>query len=136
MPRWLWDIEWNDKMAFFIPELDDEHRRLASAINDLNRAIHRGSGVDALEELMHVVLTQATSHFSHEESVLAQARYPWMNGHKLLHDLLRGKLEQVMQDCSGLRDAKSWSEHGLLVKQLFVDHFLDETDRYRQSHGS
>jgi hemerythrin len=34
----IWKIEWNDEMILGIPEIDEEHKRFASLINDFNRS--------------------------------------------------------------------------------------------------
>jgi len=134
MEQSLWESTWNSDMAFGIPELDDEHRSLVARINDLNHAIAMGLEPDKLELLLTQIFEEALVHFTHEESVLAQAKYPLLKGHALLHERLKAELENVTHQCHCLEDLNLWAEYGLLVRQLFCDHLLDEVKRYSEFH--
>lgn len=132
MEESLWRIEWNAELAFGVPELDHEHRHLVDLVNKLNEAIASGATTEKLLGPMNVILVDSWNHFRHEETLLTDANYPFRKGHKLLHELLKAELEHVKQDCSRDQDTKSWPEYGLLVKQLFFDHFVNETKKYRE----
>jgi hemerythrin len=131
MEQSLWRIEWHTDMAFGIPELDGQHQHLVVLINALNEAIVSGATTDKLAGLMDAILADSRNHFSDEERILTDADYPHRKGHKLLHEILENELAHVKQDCDGAKGAKLWPEYGLLVRQLFFNHFLDETKKYR-----
>ena len=132
MEQLQWNIEWGDRLAYGIPELDDEHRELAILSNDLNSAIHRGVSASALNDLMKVMLESAQAHFSHEETLLTEVKYPLRKGHHLLHDQLRNELQHVTDRTAGGTSHALWQEYGLLVRQLIEEHFMAETTRYKE----
>jgi len=132
MEQSIWKIEWNASMAFGIPELDEQHKHLVVLINALNEAIVSGAVTDKLAGLMDAILEDSRAHFSDEERILTDDAYPHRKGHKLLHEILKNELDHVKQECDGTQNIKLWPEYGLLVRQLFLNHFLDETRKYRE----
>jgi hemerythrin-like metal-binding protein len=126
-----WNIEWNDGLAFGIPELDDEHRELAVLSNDLNCAIDREVCSGELNDRMKVILDRAKAHFDHEEALLTEVEYPLRKGHHLLHEQLWSELQHVTDRATGDMSNALWREYGLLVRQLIEEHFMAETARYK-----
>lgn len=127
-----WNIQWNNRLAFGIPELDDEHRELAILSNDLNGAIRKGAGASELNELMKVILDRAQAHFSHEEAMLTEAEYPLRKGHHLLHEQLSSELQHVRTQVTGDISSDLLREYGLLVRQLIEEHFVAEANLYKE----
>lgn len=118
-------------MSFGIPELDAAERRLAALVQELNQAIADGREGEEMQVLMNQLLMDALCHFEHEERVLTERAYPLPKGHAALHVQMRAELEHALAE---LRDAKAQAlrvEYGLLVKQLFVEHMRQETNKYR-----
>ncbi len=132
MEQSQWNIEWNDRLAFGIPELDDEHQELVILSNDLNCSIDRGASASELNDLMKVILNRAQAHFSHEEAMLAEAKYPLRKGHHLLHEQLRSELQHVRARVSGNISSDLLREYGLLVRQMLEEHFVAETILYKE----
>ena len=132
MEQSQWNIRWNDRLAFGIPELDDEHRELAILSNDLNCAIRRGVRASELNDLMKRILDRAQAHFNHEEALLTEVEYPLRKVHHLLHEQLQSELQHVTDRATGDLSNILWREYGLLVRQLIEEHFMAETTRYKE----
>ena len=127
-----WNIEWDDRLAYGIPVLDDEHRELAILSNDLNCAIQRGVSASVLNDLMKVILNRAQAHFNHEEALLSEVDYPLRKGHHLLHEQLRSEFQHVTDRAASEMTNTLWREYGLMVRQLIEEHFVAETCRYKE----
>jgi len=128
-----WKLEWSDDLSIGIPEVDDDHKRFISLINDLNHAIVSRRETAEVGRLVRRLVEDAERHFAHEEALLSQWNYPDVGGHannhaevlRELHDIL-GALERANLDYQ-------WIEAGLKVKDALINCFLTEDMKYRAS---
>ncbi len=123
---------WSEATGFGIPELDAADRRLVRLAQALNQAIaDRRDGAE-VRRLMNLLLLDALSHFELEERILSERAYPAAKGHAALHLQMKAELEHAMQALADAGAHAMWAEYGLLVTQLVVDHFRQETMKYRE----
>ena len=86
---------WKDSLLVNVPLIDNEHRKLVKAIDQLMEACMQGKGRAAIEETLSFTVSYTKEHFSDEEKLQAQYAYPGMAAHKLLHS-------QFIRDISAL----------------------------------
>ena len=127
----VWQLVWDDSLSLGIPEIDEDHRRFISLIDDLNHAIISRQEKPAIERALNLVIADAQSHFEHEESLLARHGYPEVNHHAALHAELTLQLLGVMDAFNSSELSYGWIENALRIKKLVVDHLLDEDMKYR-----
>ena len=92
-------VEWNDKYKTNITEVDTQHKRLFTLMQELETLHnnHKGSLVKNLPAVVHAVseLEQYTiSHFLIEERIMEDNNYPDLENHKLLHDKFTDKIHE------------------------------------------
>lgn len=63
-------IEWKDKYSIEIDEIDNQHKKLISIINDLYNEAERRAEVYNLEEILDRLTDYTIYHFSQEEKIL------------------------------------------------------------------
>ncbi len=131
MDRGALTIHWTAKLSVGIPEVDREHQRFLSLVNDLVAFIAEGKGKAQIERQMRLVLADTISHFEHEERLFLEYGYPEAERHAGLHSQIRKRLFRVMGDIRASDPDSTWADKALQVRQLLVDHLIQEDAKYR-----
>ena len=93
-------------MSFTIPDvflinygsIDDEHRSLVEHVNGLLKITQNGSSGN-FERAFEALLEEFTSHFQHEEALMADAGYDGLKWHSEHHSASIAVLKQLFADC-------------------------------------
>lgn len=80
----VWLPEWETGHAV----LDDQHRELVQAFNDLVAAAHSHPGKDPPVKALDRLVSLAITHFATEESLMTQTGYAGAKEHQAVHALL------------------------------------------------
>ncbi len=131
MKKSKWEISWSDAWSVDVPELDREHRRFISRVNELNHAIVECRDKPTVERLLDLILMEATHHFWHEQRLLAEWKYPERAAHAAKHANLTAEFSRLMREFEQADVSFTWAMKGLHIKQLLVDHLLQEDMKYR-----
>jgi len=79
-------IQWSDDLNTDIGVIDSQHKRIVDYINSLEDV--KGSNDRAVEEqVLNELVDYTLSHFAFEESLMEDAGYGYINGHKRVHQL-------------------------------------------------
>jgi hemerythrin len=78
-------INWDNSFSVKVDEIDRQHQKLVSLINDLNDAMRQGKGKDILGKIINGLIGYAGTHFKTEEKYFAQFGYPETDSHKTEH---------------------------------------------------
>jgi len=82
-------VQWNDALVTGHAEIDADHKKLVSYVNELHEALSKGKGKDVLGPILDKLIVYTRQHFAREEMVWAAGRYPQLATHKKQHaDLL------------------------------------------------
>src|SRR5512140_2024092 len=106
----VWQPVWDDTLSLGIPEIDEDHRRFISLIDDLNHAVMPRRDKPEIERSLKLVVEDARNHFEHEERLLSRHRYPEVNRHAELHAELTLQLLGLMDDFSKSEFGYEWTE--------------------------
>lgn len=90
-------ITWNDKYSVGIREMDNQHKKLADIINELNDAMSLGKGKDVLGRVLSSLVDYTKTHFSAEERLMKTHGYPEYSQQKSEHDDLTKKVFDIQQ---------------------------------------
>lgn len=131
MKKPVWRLDWDDGLSVGIPELDAEHRHFISLINALNQAILNRMDIEEIKRRMHLILADAQQHFTHEEQLFKQWHYPDAESHVRMHAEATQAYESIMAQLSDISLESAWISAGLKVKQILIDHLLEEDMKYR-----
>lgn len=128
-------FEWSDIYPLGIADLDEQHKHLVDAINDLHKAIENKNDRDILAKHLQAIVDHARHHYNYEENILETRGYPEYKQHKDVHDkmvvhvvdVLKGFLDgknELSQDFTGF--LKKWlSDHILRVDRKFVPYLKE-----------
>lgn len=78
--------------------IDSEHRQLFQAINNLLDACAQGKGRAQIEKTVQFLNNYVGKHFSDEERLQVESKYPDYQAHKRFHDGYKQKMAQVTKD--------------------------------------
>lgn len=81
-------IEWDEKLAFGVPAIDDDHRELVDCYNRLFRAIFTDHDGAAARTLFEALVERTEDHFHREEILMERFGYPDLAAHKAEHQCL------------------------------------------------
>ncbi len=75
--------------------IDDEHKELFRAINDLMEACSSGKGRAHLESTFNFLEGYIAKHFQNEEKLQQSVNYPELTPHRLLHEQFKNKTRSI-----------------------------------------
>ena len=129
-------IQWSNGLKLNIAEIDLQHHKLVTMINDLNDAMRLGRGKDVLGKILGGLIDYAGTHFNTEERYFDQFAYFGMREHKNEHAAFvrkicefrdgfeKGKLGVSSQVLNFLSD---WLKHHILGSdRKYVPFFVEK----------
>ncbi len=87
-------VRWNDSFATGIARIDDQHRTLFGAVNDLHDAFRTGAAKAQIGKAIDFLVTYTVEHFRDEEGYMERYGYDGLAAHRAEHQLL---LDQVQE---------------------------------------
>ena len=79
------NIEWSADLSVGINRFDEQHIKLIEILQGLEEAIRHGRDADLIEDTIVNLFNYAKVHFSAEEEMLRQHKYPEEKLHELEH---------------------------------------------------
>jgi len=124
-------IVWSDALSMSNPEIDAEHQNFIKLVNKLNaEIISQKRDKAVVEQIMNHIMKDAIAHFSHEERLFAEKGFPDAEGHTEIHSELITKFEQALKEIQNSDFGEVWIKAGLEIKDLLVDHVINEDTKY------
>ncbi len=122
-------IDWSDGLSVKNVELDGQHKKIISLINELHFALLKGKSSDILDEILADLLMYTQVHFSAEEEMFEQLDYPGAEAHKAKHREFEDKISSFKLDHKKQRVALS-----IDVMEYLVSWFLRHIQRVDQEY--
>ncbi|MGA7723558.1 MAG: bacteriohemerythrin [Ignavibacteriaceae bacterium] len=109
-------FNWSDEYSVGIREIDDQHKKLFDLINQLHSAMKEAKGKSILGKVIKDLISYTEFHFSTEEILLQNCKYPEFQKHKLKHDNFTKKVKEFEQ---------KYLNGGLLLSQEIIQFLRD-----------
>ena len=90
-------VTWSDDYSVSIKEIDDQHKKLFDLLNELHDAMKKAKGKSILGKVIKDLISYTEFHFSTEEILLQNCKYPEFEEHKLKHDEFTKKVKEFEQ---------------------------------------
>lgn len=87
---------WDESLVLGIEEIDNQHRAIFEQFELLTEAVHQRKSNECIEQLVGFLLEHAHVHFSNEEKIMAEFRYPKI-------DVQRREHKEFERDASELK---------------------------------
>lgn len=117
-------IEWNPSMSVGVKMIDEEHMRLIEIVNELSDALEEGKALVVLEGLLEAVVSFASYHFQHEESLFLRTAYPDAIHHIREHERLKSNIKDIQKRYRQAPSPEILTEVFVFTKDLFMNHAL------------
>jgi|GEM_PF-1098434 len=123
-------ITWSSHLSIGVPGIDEEHRLLVEAHNDLASAWGSTAEHEVAARAMRDLFAYADYHFRHEEELMRDARYPELGIHRRQHlrfiDMLMALDAHFTAGRAGVLDISDFVGNWLLTHIRFTDRQLGE----------
>ncbi|MEN9227979.1 MAG: hemerythrin family protein [Gloeomargarita sp. HHBFW_bins_205] len=129
LPRYVWD----ERIKVGLPLIDNQHRELIEAINDLADAIEQQQGAAAVKKLIAFLKGYAEWHFGQEESCAFRHQCPIAETNQKAHARFLEMLNQWHREYteSGASEEQARKIHAALGDWL-LDHIYQIDTRLAQ----
>lgn len=91
-------IIWKESFNIGIHELDEQHKKLIEIINEMYDAQKFGTAQIIIKDIMNRLVDYTHYHFSMEEEMHKENRFPKINEHKLEHQEFIERLTVLKRD--------------------------------------
>ncbi|MFP4025395.1 MAG: bacteriohemerythrin [Thiohalospira sp.] len=91
-------IEWTEKYALGIKEIDNQHKGLVILINELFELMSKGKAKNHLEDIFNHLTDYTKQHFFAEEKMMIKYAYAEFDEHKQEHQKFVEKLDALKAD--------------------------------------
>lgn len=127
-----WFLQWDARMSVDLPAIDEEHRHFISLVNALNESILQRHGPDVIRSNMQAIIEDARVHFSHEEELFKEWRYPDIDHHARLHaEIITTLLHLKDRFLNDEATEYEMIDAGLKIRHTLIEHMLTDDMRYR-----
>jgi hemerythrin-like metal-binding protein len=130
MKKPKWGLEWSDEMSVGIPEIDEDHKRFISLIDELNHSITERMKATEIKKRLQHVIEDANQHFRQEEKFFRERLYPNAEGHARSHNNIRNTLKQIEDSFIPYGLEAEWLDAALIIKQILINHIITEDMQY------
>jgi hemerythrin len=89
---------WSERFLVNIKKIDEQHRGLVLAINELHDAMQAGQGRGAVGATLDKLVKYTLTHFADEEELMKTHEFPGYEEHKRQHDILKQKVVRLRND--------------------------------------
>jgi hemerythrin len=88
-------LKWDDSMSVQIQEIDDQHKKLISLLNNFYTELQDGSVREKLGKLLDGLLEYTDFHFTTEENYMQKFNFEGFESHKNEHAAFIEKVQDV-----------------------------------------
>jgi len=102
---------WKSEFDLGIPTVDAEHQWFFEIINRLYAAMSAGVRAAEMNAIADELVAYASTHFAHEEKLLAEMKYPAVGIQRKQHEYFMrelGNLPIASSSCDALAVLKDW----------------------------
>lgn len=131
-------IKWSNDLSIGIEEIDADHRRLITCLDDLFTACYAGQGPQVLKKILGCLMQYTREHFSHEEDVMRRVGYPGLEDHRAAHAELVTELDDIIEQYESvdghelsnktLQFLEDWLTHHIMIEDKKIGKFIGAID--------
>jgi hemerythrin-like metal-binding protein len=119
-------IAWKDFYSVGNEELDHHHKTILSITNDLYHALRNDSERQVVQSILDRLVEYADFHFTREEELMEECRFPDLANHKVSHQTLAQKTNELRLHSRRVKGKDLLR----FVKAWWVNHICREDKQY------
>lgn len=121
MAYWRWDPVYSVGIAV----IDNQHKRIIEYINELSHIATYESDNQVVHDVIFKLLDYTVSHFSFEESLMEEAKYPLLEPHKKVHEAF---IERINFFKERFENGEDISKQLMLELQMWLINHIQHND--------
>jgi len=131
-------FKWCEDLSVGIDEIDQDHRRLITCLDNLFTACSAGQGPVVLKDILACLMQYTREHFSHEEDVMRRVGYPGLDEHREMHIELVSELDDIIDEFTisnshelsnkTLQFLEDWLTHHILIEDKKIGKYIGAID--------
>ncbi len=90
-------MKWDATFSVGVVAMDEQHKNLMEALNDLHAAMSNGEATAVATQLLSKLARYTRNHFQAEEALLTRTGYPQLTAHHAKHVQLNNEVEQYIK---------------------------------------
>ncbi len=120
---------WKDEMSVNVEEIDQQHKKLVSMINELHKAMKEGKSKVVLGDIIKGLLDYTKVHFGTEEKYFDKFGYPESEAHIKEHNDFVKKVQEFQKQ---FEEGKSLLSIEILnfLKDWLYHHIMGTDKKY------
>jgi hemerythrin len=122
-------VQWDQKLSVGIAQIDMQHKKLVSMVNEMYQAMSEGKGNDAVGKVVNDLIAYTKTHFAAEEKLMQSNGYPDFAAHKAVHDKMTQQVVQIQADFQAGKVALS-TKVAAFLKDWLVKHIMGTDQKY------
>lgn len=122
-------FNWTDDYSVGIKEIDEQHKKLFEILNELHNAMKEAKSKSVLGKVITDLISYTEFHFSSEEILLKNCKYPHFKEHKAIHDQFTKKVKGFEKE---YKDGSAIVSHEIIqfLKEWLVNHIKESDKQY------
>jgi hemerythrin len=125
-------VEWDDKYCVGIPLIDEQHKTLIEHTNTLYRGCLAGTDEEKTAYFMKAVkdvVDYVKFHFSAEEKMLENVKYPQLPRQKKQHEMF---VQKLLEDVRGFQNGQKFVINNFVrfLRDWILSHIAMEDTQY------
>ncbi|HHH45877.1 MAG TPA: bacteriohemerythrin [Thiotrichales bacterium] len=128
-------IEWDDRYATGIADVDYEHQELIRIINTLFQKVGAGESADQVVAFFGDLLSTVSGHFALEERLMRDRGYEGYRAHKEDHEALLDEIRDIMDGFEAGEAAFAPEMLGTVLDAWFSEHFRTHDAKLHKVFG-
>ncbi|MCE5341104.1 MAG: bacteriohemerythrin [Planctomycetaceae bacterium] len=81
-------FEWTDELSVGVEQMDIQHKKLITLINNFHKAIDMGEDKSAVQKAIDGLVDYVKVHFIDEEALMQEYNFPQLDIHRRMHEHL------------------------------------------------
>jgi hemerythrin len=122
-------VQWDQKLSVGIMQIDTQHKKLVSMINEMYEAMSQGKGNEVVGKVLNDLITYTKTHFAAEEKLMQSNSYPDFAAHKAVHEKMTQQVVQIQEDFKAGKVAVS-TKLAAFLKDWLVKHIMGTDQKY------
>jgi hemerythrin len=90
--------KWDDSLTTGQTKIDDQHKQLFAAVNNLIQVVEEGKGEAEIKKSLDFLTDYTIKHFFEEEAIQTQYKYPDFENHHKYHEDFKASVKNMSHE--------------------------------------
>ncbi len=119
---------WKDSYSVGDHTIDNQHRELIRIANELIKIKSHAKKASEFRDILIKLVKYVKVHFAYEEEYMQKHKYPHLEKHKLEHEKIIDKLNDIVKNSKTVHDLDL--NLSTLLNEWIIDHILKKDKAY------